>query len=139
MSLETDQCLDIVKKNKKHIIPLFLRDVEQDVIEQRTILNHIVRSHPRLEWRIFEDAVLSDAIATNSMRNGSGTFIEMDDEASAGGDGAGSLRRLEKGEERVWKTIRLQMPPVPRHTARSSHIADDPISNDDDRLVCNGD
>ena len=149
MSHETDQCLDTVKINKKHIIPLFIRDVKDDVIEQRTVLNHIVRSHPRLDWRVMEDAMPRDLIATNSLEEGDnqGTAIEMNgDSNNTRGNASRSRqkRKLKRCHERVWKTIRLQMPPTPRHPTRSSDlldvagIADDPVSSESDRLVSNG-
>ena len=126
MSLETEQCLDIIKQHKKEIIPIFIREISPDVIKAHVALDHIVSTHPRLDWQIFKDPRSQERsqepLRTLSMENGN--HIEM--------EARESIRiapKLKRAETRVWSTLRLQMPPVPRQRSSSSSTTEQPLSS----------
>eukprot|EP00057_Strongylocentrotus_purpuratus_P010725 XP_011665199.1 PREDICTED: X-linked interleukin-1 receptor accessory protein-like 2 isoform X2 [Strongylocentrotus purpuratus] len=122
MSLETEQCLDIIKQNKKEIIPIFIREISPDVIKAHVALDHIVSTHPRLDWQIFKDSRSQEPLRTLSMENGN--HIEMEARESIQ-----VAPKLKRAETRVWSTLRLQMPPVPRQRSSSSSTTEQPLSS----------
>ncbi|XP_063967797.1 X-linked interleukin-1 receptor accessory protein-like 2 isoform X2 [Lytechinus pictus] len=127
VSLETEQCLDIIKQHKKEIIPIFIRQISPDVIKSYVALDHIISTHPRLDWQIFEDTRSLEApVRTHSMDNGNA--IEL--EASATIREAPKLRRAER---HVWRMLRLQMPPIPRQ--RSSPTEQPLLSEERDSWI----
>ena len=125
---ESDQCLDLVKTNKKHIIPLFLRDVEPNVIKRSTVIDYIVQSHSRLNWRLFEPAKSKSSDAPDAAYQN----VTVENGATSEREGV-QRRKLERNEERVWKSIRLQMPPLPAESIdHTYHSVDDNVNKSSD-------
>ncbi|XP_072179902.1 interleukin-1 receptor accessory protein-like 1 [Diadema setosum] len=111
MTFEMSQCLDAERQTKKHIIPLFLCDTQEEDIKRDKTLSHIVSSHARLNWHAPDGNMP---------------------------DGKCILPTCARWrEQRTWKTLLLQLPRRPRCATSGGSVALDSQGLDHSSLIDN--